>query len=103
MPESTKQSREGSVKSKTDATVGESDASLLIGVYFLHTAGEGSSSFDLACVAKYAATLPGVSVVRTLPSTLPLHPDRLAREIRKEMLHTIVVASEQPGFFKAAF
>jgi heterodisulfide reductase subunit A len=104
MRESAKQTREGSVKSKTDATVGESDAaSLLIGVYFLHTAGDGSSSFDLGCVAKDAAQLPGVSMVRTLPTTAALHPDRLAREIRKEMLNTIVVASEQPGFFKAAF
>jgi len=92
------------VKSEPDTTVGESDAaSLLIGVYFLHTAGDGSSSFDLGCVAKYAARLPGVSLVRTLPSTTALDPEKLAREIRKEMLNTIVLASEQPGFFKPAF
>jgi len=104
MRENTKQAREGSVKSGPKTTVGESDpANLLIGVYFLHTAGDGSSSFDLACVAKYAAQLPGVSLVRTLPSTAALDPVKLAKEIRKEMLHTVVLVSEQPGFFKPAF
>jgi len=92
------------VKSEPDTTVGESDAaSLLIGVYFLHAAGDRFSTFDLACAAKYATQLPGVSLVRTLLSTTAPDPEKLAREIRKEMLNTIVIVSEQPGFFKPAF
>jgi heterodisulfide reductase subunit A2 len=110
------ETREGSVISEPEITAGERDgkkpdASLRIGVYFLHAAGDKSASIDFQSVAEYAAHLPGVCVVRTIAIPIALdtalnaalHPEALGREFRKAKLNTVVLASEHPGFFKPAF
>ena len=93
--------------SKPEVSAGKSEAgkpaAQRIGVYLLQAAESASASLDLRGVAEYAAHLPGVSAVRTLGPADALNPAQLARELRREKLDAVVLASEHPGFYQAAF
>jgi heterodisulfide reductase subunit A len=59
-------------------------------------------ALDVASVAKYAANLPGVTLVRTLPPGVLPDPTALASELGQRF-DRVVLAGTSPGFFKPAF
>ena len=73
------------------------------GVYFLQTAESASTAIDLPSVVEYATHLPGVVVVRSINASSKLDPAQLAKELRQDKIDFVVLASEHPGFYQAAF
>jgi heterodisulfide reductase subunit A len=108
MSESVNQIRKGSVKSESEIAGSNSAARMpgplpRIGIFFLQAGGLSSPSFDLGAVADYAARLPRVIAVRTIAVSEAMVPEKLAAELRKEKLNTVVLAADHPGFYKPAF
>ena len=74
-----------------------------IGVYLCRRAGDEWSALDLAAVARFAAPLPGVRLVRVVLAPEDLEAGALAEQLWLERLEEIVIGGESPGFFKGAF
>jgi heterodisulfide reductase subunit A len=83
------------------------EAGRRIGVYFVRAAEDGAANgtgaIDLERVAAYALKLPGVVIVRTVEAAAVMNPESLARELGRDKLSEVVLASLHPGFFKSAF
>ncbi|MBN1336791.1 MAG: CoB--CoM heterodisulfide reductase iron-sulfur subunit A family protein [Deltaproteobacteria bacterium] len=62
-----------------------------------------TSPLNVDSVAKYASNLPGVEHVEVLGVRPPLDPPRIAERIRTVRIDRIIIAGDQPGFFKPAF
>ena len=73
-----------------------------MGVYLCRRDGAGAE-VDLDALAKFAAPLPGVRLVRVVSAPEDLDPLALAQQLWLERLDAVVVAGESPGFFKDAF
>jgi heterodisulfide reductase subunit A len=93
------------VKSTTETKIapGEATAATRIGVFLLREGGTPPPAVDYVTLAEYAAQLPGVTAVRTIAVSAAMDPEKLAKEIRKAKLNTLVLAAEHPGFYKPAF
>ncbi len=74
-----------------------------IGVYLCRRAGDEWSALDLAAVARLAAPLPGVRLVRVVLAPEDLEAGALAEQLWLERLEEIVIGGESPGFFKGVF
>ena len=72
-----------------------------IGVFFCQI--ESTNSINVNVVAKYAANLPGVSVIEMLGVKPHLDADILSLQIRQNKLERIVIAGDMPGYFKPLF
>ncbi len=70
-------------------------------VFFCQVGDETPLNVD--SVAKYASNLPGVEHVEVLGIRPSLDPTRIAERIRTVRLDRLVIAGDQPGFFKPAF
>ena len=92
------------MKSTTETTIAKGQAQTTrIGVFLLRVNGTTPPGVDYAMLAEYAAKLPGVKTVRTIAVSAAMEPEKLATDIRKAKLNTIVLAAEHPGFYKPAF
>jgi heterodisulfide reductase subunit A len=108
MPESGNQNREGSVKNESEIARDSSAATMSgplprIGIFFIQAGGLSSPTVDLRAVADYAARLPRVVAVSTIAVSADMDPEKLAAELRKDKLNTVVLAADHPGFYKPAF
>jgi len=74
-----------------------------VGVYLLHAAGNQASAESCRSIAEYLTKELGVAVARTLAVSSLLDQAELARELQTAKLDTVVLASEHPGLYKAAF
>ena len=74
-----------------------------IGVFFCMEELAPWHGVDLAAVATYARTLPGVSLVEELGVRPKLHPETLAWDLKRKGITTVIVVGDSPGFFKQAF
>ena len=74
-----------------------------VGVFFCHEGTGMPEGVDLAEVARYAATLPGVVHVEDRGQRPRLDPETLSWELKRKGVRTVVVAGDSPGFFKPAF
>jgi heterodisulfide reductase subunit A len=85
---------------KTEAMQGMTGVRLAI--YLIHPAEDESAAASYRGLVASAASLPGAHMVKVI-SASALNPEVLAREIGKVKINGVVLVSEHPGFFKAAF
>ncbi len=71
------------------------------GIYFCQV--EENNRLNIAAVAKYAANLPNVEVVREMGVHPRLDARDLATQIQADNLERIVIAGDMPGYFKPVF
>jgi heterodisulfide reductase subunit A2 len=71
------------------------------GVYFCQV--EKSEGLNLDAVAKYASNLPGVETVELLGVQPRLDPQLLAASLKRGRIERVVIAGDQPGYFKPIF
>ncbi len=71
------------------------------GVFFCQT--EKKDSLNLDAVAKYSSNLPGVETVESLGFRPRLDPQSLAESLKRGQIERVVIAGDQPGYFKPVF
>jgi heterodisulfide reductase subunit A len=71
------------------------------GVYFCQV--EKSAELNLDAVAKYSLNLPGVETVEILGVQPRLDPHSLAESLKRGRIERVVIAGDQPGYFKPIF
>jgi len=71
------------------------------GVYFCQVENEDALNID--AVAKYASNLPGVENVEALGVRPRLNPQSLAEALKRGRIERVVIAGDQPGYFKPIF
>ena len=71
------------------------------GVYFCQV--EKTEGLNLDAVAKYASNLPGVETVELLGIQPRLDPQKLAESLKQLRIERVVIAGDQPGYFKPVF
>ncbi len=71
------------------------------GVYFCQV--EQMDGLNLDAVAKYASNLPEVETVETLGVQPRLDPQLLAESLKRSRIERVVIAGDQPGYFKPIF
>ncbi len=74
-----------------------------VGVFFCQEGTGLPDGVDLAEVARYAATLPGVVHIEDRGLKPRLDPETLAFELARKAIRTVVIAGDSPGYFKQAF
>ncbi|MBN2399963.1 MAG: CoB--CoM heterodisulfide reductase iron-sulfur subunit A family protein [Candidatus Aminicenantes bacterium] len=71
------------------------------GIFFCQV--EENNRLNINAVAKYAANLPSVEVVREMGIHPRLDAKDLAKQIQADNLQRIVIAGDMPGYFKPVF
>ena len=71
------------------------------GVYFCQVEKTDGLNYD--AIAKYASNLPGVENVELLGVQPRLDPQVLAESLKRNRIERVVIAGDQPGYFKPIF
>ena len=71
------------------------------GIYFCQV--EKTDGLSVDAVAKYASNLPGVEKVELLGVQPKLDPQGLAESLKRSRIERVVIAGDQPGYFKPVF
>ena len=64
---------------------------------------ENEDALNIDAVAKYASNLPGVENVEALGVQPRLNPQLLAEALKRGRIERVVIAGDQPGYFKPIF